>query len=90
LIIKLEAFGFLVKLAKLKANNPALFGIIFKAKSESADKTLLFAGLFKVGDPNISPAILNYFFYFIIANAIKDPAPCPKKKRGVSGYSLVI
>lgn len=36
-----EALGFLVTLQKLKAKSPALFGIIFKAKSDKADNTLL-------------------------------------------------
>jgi hypothetical protein len=42
---------------------PALFGINFKAKSDTADKTLLCAGFFKDGAVNMIPENLNYLNY---------------------------
>ncbi len=75
---RLVANGFLVMLLKSNANNPVLFGIIFKAKSDKAEITLLFYGFFNETLDNISPETLRSLRYFANVIAIKDPAPCPK------------
>jgi len=78
LIITEEALGFLLKLLKLKLNNPALFGIIFKANPDIADNTLLDSGFFNEGLPTIIPVTLNYFFSLARTSENIAPAPCPK------------
>lgn len=65
-------------LLKLKANNPVRFGIIFRAKSDKAERTLLFYGFFKETLDSMSPETLRSLRYFVRVIAIKDPAPCPK------------
>ncbi len=70
--------GLRVTFEKLNANSPALFGMIFKAKSERADTTLLLYGFFSEGLPTIIALGLNSFLSLASARHINAPAPCPK------------
>jgi hypothetical protein len=49
--------------------------MIFKAKSDITERTLLLAGLFNDGEPNIIPLIFSYLFYLTKANEISEPTP---------------
>ena len=70
--------GLRVRFEKLNANSPALFGMIFKAKSERADTTLLLYGFFSEGLPIMIPFGVNSFLSLARARHINAPAPCPK------------
>lgn len=73
-----EALGLRVMLLKLKANKPVRLGMIFSAKSERAETTLLDSGFFKDGLPTMIPLTLNSFFSLASAMLMSPPAPCPK------------